>query len=132
MNTSLCEALLWQVVAGLVGSVAVAAGFGAMLALSLAYGVLLAILSGFFLANRVGHAGKVDQVSGQRLLYTGAALRFVGVLAALLLAYKLGLHLLAVAGGMLLAQVALFIYAAQSARKGYVKTGYKTQTRDGE
>ena len=56
-----------------------------------------------------GEAGKEN---GRRLLYTGAVFRFVGVLVALLLAYGLGLHLLAVAGGMLLAQIALFAYAA--------------------
>jgi len=132
MNTALREALLWQAIAGLVGSVAVGVWLGALLALSLAYGALLTILNSFFLAGRVAHVGDVDQVSGQRLLYTGAVLRFVGVIVALLLAYRLGLHLLAVASGMLLAQVALFAYAARHASDGYIKTEYKTQKRGGE
>jgi len=70
------------------------------------------MLNSFFLATRCQRAGEADKANGQRLLYTGAVLRFLGVLAALFLAYGLGLHLLAVAGGMLLAQIALFAYAA--------------------
>jgi len=132
MNTALREALLWQAIAGLAGSVVSGVWLGALLALSLAYGVLLTILNSFFLARRVGRAADADKVSGQRLLYTGAVLRFVGVIVALLLAYRLGLHLLSVAGGMLLAQVALFAYAARHASDGYIKTDYKTQKRDGE
>ncbi|GMQ99531.1 MAG: hypothetical protein BMS9Abin18_0349 [Zetaproteobacteria bacterium] len=112
MNSGTRGVLFWQAVAGLAGSVAVVIWLNAALMLSLAYGVLLTMLSSFFLAARCQRAGEADKANGQRLLYTGAVLRFVGVLVALLLAYGLGLHLLAVAGGMLLAQIALFAYAA--------------------
>jgi len=115
MNTGIRGVLCWQAVAGLAGSIAVAIWFDAVLMLSLAYGVLLTMFNSFFLASRVQRAGEADKVNGQRLLYTGAVLRFLGMLAALLLAYGLGLHLLAVAGGMLLAQIALFAYAASHA-----------------
>jgi len=115
MNPGIRGALLWQAAAGLAGSIAIAIWFNAVLMLSLAYGVLLTMLNSFFLAVRCQRAGEAGKVNGQRLLYTGAVLRFAGVLVALLLAYGLGLHLLAVAGGMLLAQVALFAYAASHA-----------------
>ncbi len=102
----------WQFLAGLAGSVATYLILGVALALSLVYGVLLTMFSSFFLAARCRRAGEADKTGGQRLLYSGAAMRFLGVFAALLLACWLGLHLLAVAGGMLLAQLALFIFAA--------------------
>ena len=124
MNTVLREALLWQAIAGLVGSSVAGVWLGAALALSLAYGVLLTILNGFFLARHVGRAA-ADKVNGQRLLYAGAVLRFVGIIVALLLAYRLGLHLLMVAGGMLLTQVVSFTYAVRHASDGYMKTDYK-------
>jgi len=112
VNTGVRGTLVWQAVAGLAGSVAAGVWLGGLLALSVAYGVLLMVLNNFFLAGRIGLAGEADKVDGQRLLYSGAVSRFLGMLAALLLAYGLGLHLLAVAGGMLLAQIALFTYAA--------------------
>jgi|GEM_PF-5658857 len=115
MNTRIREVLCWQAVVGLAGSIAVATGLGAVLMLSLAYGVLLTMLNSFLLARRVQRAGEADKKSGQLLLYAGAVSRFSGVLAALLLAYGLGLHLLAVAGGMFLAQIALIAYAARHA-----------------
>jgi len=122
MNPAIRGTLFWQAIAGLAGSVAVAIWLNTVLALSLAYGVLLIMLNSFFLATRCQRAGEADKVNGQRLLYTGAVLRFLGMLAALLLAYGLGLHLLAVAGGMLLAHIVLFAYAASHA-SGYVNTG---------
>jgi len=104
--------LYWQAGAGLAGMAVVALWFGNALALGLAYGVLLSIINSAWLIRRIEHAASLDPEHGQRLLYSGAAFRFAGVLAALLLAYGLGLHLLAVAGGMLLAQIASFAYAA--------------------
>ncbi|MDQ6959875.1 MAG: ATP synthase subunit I [Mariprofundaceae bacterium] len=122
MNPAIRGTLFWQAVAGLAGSTAVGVWLNAVLMLSLAYGVLMAMLNSFCLAARCQRAGEADKANGQRLLYTGAVLRFLGVLAALLLAYGLGLHLLAVAGGMLLAQIALFAYAASHA-SGDVNAG---------
>jgi len=124
VNKGIRGVWVWQLVAGLTGSVAIGMWLGGMLALSVLYGVLLTVLNSFRLAHRVDRAGEVDQTSGQRLLYSGAALRFVGVLAALLLAAGIGLHLLAVAGGMLLAQVALFAYAARHAGDDCTGTDY--------
>jgi len=49
-------------------------------------------------------------------LYAGAAIRFIGFLVALVLANVMGLHLLVVAGGLLLAQVVMFVYATGRAR----------------
>jgi len=112
MNIGIRGVLRWQLLAGLAGSVAIYLTLGVALALSLAYGALLTVFSSLFLAVRCQRAGGVDKTAGQRLLYSGAVMRFLGVLAALLLACGLGLHLLAVAGGMLLAQIALFAFAA--------------------
>jgi len=117
MNAAIRGVLCWQMVAGLAGSMVVVMLLGPMLMLSLAYGVLLTMLNSFLLASRVRRACEADKASGQSLLYAGAVTRFTGILAALLLAYGLGLHLLAVAGGMLLAQIALFAYAASHAGK---------------
>jgi len=116
VNADMRGAMCWSLLAGLAGSIATYLALGVALALSLAYGVLLTVFSSFFLAVRCQRAGEVDKMTGQRLLYSGAAMRFLGVLAVLFLAYGLGLHLLAVAGGMLLAQLALFAFAASHAR----------------
>lgn len=120
MNAGIRGVLRWQAVAGVAGSVIIAVWAGAVLMLSLTYGVVLTMLNSFFLAARCRRAGETDKEDGQRLLYTGAMLRFLGVLAGLLLAYALGLHLLGVAGGMLLAQLALLAYAAS--HSGYIDT----------
>jgi len=104
--------LYWQAGAGLAGMAVVALWLGNALALGLAYGVLLSIINSAWMIQRIGYAASLDPENGQRVLYAGAAFRFAGVLAALLLAYGLGLHLLAVAGGMLLVQIASFAYVA--------------------
>jgi len=105
-------ALLWQAGAGLAGISATALWSGFAPAVGVAYGILLSMINSAWLARGVRHAVRLDLASGQRVLYMGAVLRFLVILAALLLAYGLGLHLLAVAGGMFLAQMALFVYAA--------------------
>jgi len=106
-------ALLWQSGAGLIGMIPAYLYFDIKVALGIGFGVLIVLLSTVLLARRISGAADTDPELGQRLLYAGAAVRFVLVLMALVVAYKLGLHLLAVAGGMLLAQLAMFVFAVR-------------------
>ena len=102
----------WQMILGLIATVGVAIWLGLWFGLAVLYGVAFASLNSFWLARRVERAAVLDQITGQRILYLGAVLRFVALLGALVLAHLLGLHLLAVAGGLLVAQLALFGYPA--------------------
>ena len=102
----------WQMILGLIATVGVAIWLGLWFGLAVLYGVVFASLNSFWLARRVERAAVLDQITGQRILYLGAVLRFVALLGALVLAHLLGLHLLAVAGGLLVAQLALFGYPA--------------------
>lgn len=111
-------ALTWQAVCGTLVAVMIGLWFGPVVGLSVIYGVLFSLLNGVWLARRIERAGNMDHVSGQRVLYLGAAMRFLALLAVLVLAYELGLHLLAVAGGLLVAQLALFGYSAARAKQG--------------
>lgn len=104
--------LRWQALAGLAAAAAVAWLRGAGLGLAVAYGVALALANGWWLARRIELAGKLELAAGQRVLYVAAAARLLALLAALGLAHVLGLHLLAVAAGLLLAYVVAFAYAA--------------------
>ena len=117
---NLRRALGWQVVAGLVGVAGAAWGFGVAASAGVAYGVALAMLLAALLGRRVVAASGCKPQQGQRMLYAGAAGRFVLVLLALTLAWLLGLHLLAVAAGMLLAQIAIFAFAAKHARRNWM------------
>ena len=103
----------WQLICGLVAAAGVAIWLGLWFGLAVLYGAAFAALNSLWLAGRVERAAALDQeVTGQRILYLGAVIRFVALLGALVLAHLLGLHLLAVAGGLLVAQLALFGYPA--------------------
>jgi len=104
--------ILWQCILGLVAALIVAVWRGVMPGLAVAYGAAVAVLNALWLARRVARAARTDLATGQRILYLGAVLRFLGLVAALMLAHVLGLHLLAVAGGLLVAQLAVFGYPA--------------------
>jgi len=105
-------ALRWQATAGLLGMLAALLRYDVKVVLGVGFGVLVVMLSTLMLGRRIHSAADSDPQSGQRMLYTGAVARFVFVLAALGLAFALGLHLLAVAGGMALAQATMFVFAA--------------------
>ena len=99
---------LWSGIAGfllltLVGQLTYALAYG--------YGVALMVANGMWLAYRLGKVRDLDVRAGQGSLYAGAAMRFVALLAGLLLAQLFGLHLLVVAAGMFVAQLALFVFA---------------------
>lgn len=104
---------IWkQVIFGLVAAVGVSIWLGPWLGLAVLYGAVFTALNSLWLARRVERAAALDPVTGQRVLYLGAVLRFVALLGILILAHLLGLHLLAVAGGLLVAQLAVFGYPA--------------------
>jgi hypothetical protein len=105
----------WQALTGLMASLAMGFWLGMTVMFSLAWGVLLAMGSGYFLARRLSRAALAGAERGRSLLHAGAAWRFLGVLAGLALAWALGLHLLVVAAGMLLAQLVMFVVAALGA-----------------
>jgi len=102
----------WEAILGLMAAIVVALWLGIMPGLAIAYGAGFALLNSLWLARRVEQAARTDKISGLRILYTGAVLRFLALLGALLGAHLLGLHLLAVAGGLLVAQLAVFGYPA--------------------
>jgi len=110
------NAVRWQTVCGFIAACVVGFGYGLIPGLSVAYGVMLSLLNGLWLTKRLDRAQAMDSPGGQHSLYAGAAILFIGFLVALIMAIVLGLHLLAVAGGLLLAQIAMFVYAAGKAR----------------
>jgi len=115
-------ALLWQLGAGLVGMLATALRYDLMVVLGVGFGVLIVMLSTMLLGRRIHDAVAADTESGQHMLYAGAVMRFVFVLAALIVAYSLGLHLFAVAVGMMLAQAAMFFFAAGGLRAQFKRS----------
>jgi len=101
------------------GSVAVGFAFFARLEIGFAilFGVLLMIVNAAWLNCRMMAADGLDVEAGQRTLYSGAVLRFGGLLLGLLAAGLMGLHLLFVALGMFVAQAVMFF----TALRGFAK-----------
>jgi len=77
----------------------------------------LMVVNGYWLASRLAKVDGLDVRHGQQSLYAGAAIRFIALIAGLLLAQLLGFHLLVVAIGMFIAQAALFISALWAYKK---------------
>jgi len=95
------------------GSAALAMGW--MIGISLAYGVLLMCIGGLYLRKRIEQASLLEAEEGKRLLYAAAVQRFGGILVLLVLAYAIGLHLLAVAAGIFVAQLLVFLFGLRQA-----------------
>ncbi|PJA33384.1 MAG: hypothetical protein CO187_01550 [Zetaproteobacteria bacterium CG_4_9_14_3_um_filter_53_7] len=106
-----------QVAVGLFGFVCLAALSQVVYAVSLFYGVAVMAGNAWWLARRLEKTDGLDVQAGQRSLYAGAALRFVALIAVLLAAHLIGLHLLAVAAGMFVAQAVVFITAMNEFKK---------------
>jgi len=100
-----------QIVAGVTGSMALAVFGQTVYALSFLSGVMLMAVNGWWLARRLDQTDGLTVEAGQRSLYAGAVVRFVALLAGLLLAQLIGLHLLLVAAGMFIAQAVVFVSA---------------------
>ncbi|HKJ83614.1 MAG TPA: ATP synthase subunit I [Mariprofundaceae bacterium] len=115
--------LLLQLAAGAVASSAAAWWQGPVIAAGVAYGIGFSMLNAFWLAQRMDRASRLDRANSQRVVYAGAVQRFLFLLLALFAAYRLGLHLLAVAAGMLVAQMAIFVYALSGASESVQDQG---------
>jgi len=115
-------ALLWQLGAGLLAMLTAVLFYDVKVALGVGFGVTIVMLTTILLGRRIHSAAATDPESGQRMLYAGAVMRFVLVLTALVMAYGLGLHLLAVAVGMVLAQAAMFVFAASGLRTQFKRS----------
>jgi len=89
-------------------------------ALSFLCGVLLMAVNGWWLARRLDQSSGLGVEAGQRSLYAGAAIRFIALIAGLLLAHMIGLHLLLVAAGMFVAQASVFVSALAGFQAEYV------------
>ncbi|RMH60849.1 MAG: hypothetical protein D6678_04805 [Zetaproteobacteria bacterium] len=82
------------------------------------YGGVLMMLNGLALAGSVHRALAGEKASdGRKLLYRGAAVRFVLLVALLAVAYRLGLYLPWVAGGMLVAQAAVYVHGVRACKR---------------
>ena len=79
--------------------------------ISFFFGVLMMAVNGCWLAKRFEKTSGLSVESSQRSLYAGAAVRFVALIAGLVLAHLIGFHLLLVAAGMFVAQAVVFISA---------------------
>jgi len=88
-------------------------------ALSLLYGVAMMIVNALWLSRRLDKTRGMDADSGKRSLYIGAVLRFMALIAGLMLAHLAGLHLLVVAAGVFIAQAVVFVSAIVGFRKEY-------------
>ncbi len=120
-QSSPAQLLRRQFVAGVLGFLALAAAGQLAWAVSLLGGVLLMAGNGYWLARRLEQTDGLDVEESQRSLYVGAAARFAALLAALLVAQLVGLHLLLVAAGMFFAQAVVFV----SALIGFGKERYR-------
>jgi len=112
-----------QALAGLTGFLAALFWFGPVIAWSLVFGAGLSVVTGYWLMRHTLHAAELEPEHGRRAMHAHAAMRLLFVLAALFLAYGLGLYLPAVAAGLFLAQASVYMYAVVHAGKGMRKTG---------
>jgi hypothetical protein len=115
--SSLRRMLRLQILLGALGCLTLVALGQINHALSFLCGVLLMAVNGWWLAMRLDKASGLGVEAGQRSLYAGAAIRFVALIAGLLLAHVAGLHLLLVAAGMFVAQVSVFVLALAGFRE---------------
>ncbi len=110
-NAVLKRIFIMQLVAGFFGLLVLLVVGRIEYALSYVFGVVLMTANGYWLASRLAKTGGLSIEAGQRSLYAGAAIRFVSLIAGLLLAHLLGFHLLLVAAGMFIAQAVVFMVA---------------------
>jgi len=88
-------------------------------ALSLLYGVTMMVVNSLWLSRRLDKTRGMDADGSKRSLYIGAVLRFMALIAGLMLAHLAGLHLLVVAAGVFIAQAVVFVSAVVGFRKEY-------------
>jgi len=111
VHSGLVSGLLWKQM--LFGSVlGLAVGIWQIQAgVAVLFGVLLMLANAVYLRRCVTSASALNVDVVQRPLYKGAAVRFVGLIAGLVLAGVLGLNLLFVGLGIFAAQAVLYFAA---------------------
>ncbi len=90
---------------------------GEVIAISVLSGGILVGLNSVLLARSVMDSSQVKRVDGRGMLYRSAAVRFVLLIAALVCANWVGLHLLAVAAGMFMAYAGGYVYIVRVASR---------------
>ncbi len=115
--TALPRIVRMQVVAGVLGSLALIVFGYVDYAYAYLFGVLLMTANAWWLARRLNKALVMSAEAGQRSLYAGAALRFVALIAGLLLGHFIGLHLMLVAAGIFVAQALIYVGALLELKK---------------
>ncbi|MDQ6997785.1 MAG: ATP synthase subunit I [Mariprofundus sp.] len=106
-----------QVIAGILGCLILLVLGYAAFATAFIYGVLLMIVNAWLLAHRLNQASELSVEAIQRSIYAGAAMRFVILIAGLLLGHLFALHLMVIAAGMFVAQVLVYMIALIDLRK---------------
>ncbi|ATX78892.1 ATP synthase I chain [Mariprofundus aestuarium] len=108
-----------QILVGAVGFIGLMLYDQSNAALSLLYGVTMMVVNSLWLSRRLDKTRGMDVSGSKRSLYVGAVLRFVALIAGLMLAHLAGLHLLVVAAGVFVAQAVVFVSALIGFRKEY-------------
>lgn len=99
-----------QFVTAFIASVCVWVWQGEVIAISFLSGGILVGLNSILLARSVVSSSQVERADGRGILYRSAVVRFILLIAALIGANMIGLHLLAIAAGMFLAYVGGYVY----------------------
>jgi len=110
-GSALRSILRQQLLIGAFGFIALVSFSQILYGISFFFGVLVMTINGWWLAKRFEKTAGLSAESSQRSLYAGAAVRFLALLAGLMLAHLIGFHLLLVAAGMFVAQTVVFVSA---------------------
>jgi len=109
--TAMRRIIRMQCLVGVTGGLILLMLGSAVFAMAFAYGVVLMSVNAWWLSRRLDKTLGMDASAGQRSLFAGAVLRFVALIAGLLLGQLIGLHLMLVAAGMFVAQVLVYMVA---------------------
>lgn len=111
-----------QFVAAMLGFSVLTVVWGFTAGLAFLYGALLMLINGLWLARKVKQAVDTSEAAGRRMLYQSAVVRFLALIVMLMVAYGIALSLPAVAAGMFVAQLMLFIVGGFHAVRGDART----------
>lgn len=107
-----------QVMAGVLGCLALLVFANVVYAMSYVYGVVMMAMNAWWLARKLDD---IHPDTGQGTLIAGAALRFVTLVVGLLIGQWLGLHLLLVAVGIFVAQLLVYVVALYGLSKEHTE-----------
>ncbi|MDQ6969127.1 MAG: ATP synthase subunit I [Mariprofundus sp.] len=115
--TAMSRIIRLQLMTGMIGGVLLLLLGHSGFAIAFAYGVLLMSINAWWLARRLESTSDMNAEAGQRSIFAGAVLRFVALIAGLLLGQLMGLHLMLVAAGIFVAQVLVYMFALFELKK---------------